>query len=296
MIGLCPAVYLVASVLAAAVPDIVTERVFGPEIPGKYKHPASVTELDNGDLYLVYYGGSGEYGADSTVYGARRKKGTSKWTEPKMITPRPREPEGNAVVWQAPDGTVWLFSIIRLGETWSTSRIVARISRNGAKTWQEPTALTTEAGTMVRSRPLLLADGDFLLPVYRETGNDPEWVGPDTTSFFLRYNVKKKRWTESSRIQSRIGNLQPAVAALSAKHLICYCRRGGDYSPRKDGRSCSLRVAGRRSDLERGDRFQISQSERGCRSPGAGQRPSPAGLQRQHERAHPPHSRSVNGP
>jgi len=236
MIGLCSAVYVIASALAAAVPDIVTERVFGPEIPGKYKHPASITELDNGDLYLVYYGGSGEYGADSTVYGARRKKGTSKWTEPKMITPRPREPEGNAVVWQAPDGTVWLFSVIRLGETWSTSRIVARISRDGAKTWQEPTALTTEAGTMVRSRPLLLADGDFLLPVYRETGNDPEWVGPDTTSFFLRYDVKKKRWTESSRIQSRIGNLQPAVAALSAKHLICYCRRGGDYSPRKDGR------------------------------------------------------------
>ena len=29
-------------------------RVFGPEVPtGKYKHPASITELRNGDLYLV---------------------------------------------------------------------------------------------------------------------------------------------------------------------------------------------------------------------------------------------------
>src|SRR3954454_15056395 len=94
----------------AAGGDIVTERVFGPEVPtGKYKHPASITELDNGDLYLAYYGGSGEYSEDSTVYGARKKKGEAKWSAPRAIKPRPKEPEGNAVVWQAPDGKVWLF-------------------------------------------------------------------------------------------------------------------------------------------------------------------------------------------
>ena len=42
--------------------EILHERVFGPELPDPYKHPACFTELANGDLYLVYYGGSGEYG------------------------------------------------------------------------------------------------------------------------------------------------------------------------------------------------------------------------------------------
>src|SRR5437588_13051614 len=93
--------------------DSVTERVFGPEIPGKYKHPASITELHNGDLYLVYYGGTGEYSDDSTVRGARLRKGESRWSMPKTIQPRPKFPEGNAVVWQAPDGVVWLFSVTR---------------------------------------------------------------------------------------------------------------------------------------------------------------------------------------
>src|SRR5947208_9851703 len=101
---------LVAGAGLLADPAIFTERVFGQEIPGKYKHPASITELHNGDLYLVYYGGSGEYSADSTVFGARLRKGESKWSRPKPITPRPRWPEGNAVVWQAPDGIVWRFS------------------------------------------------------------------------------------------------------------------------------------------------------------------------------------------
>ncbi len=47
--------------------NIATYRVFGPEHPGQYKHPASITQLANGDLYIAYYGGSGEYGDDTAV-------------------------------------------------------------------------------------------------------------------------------------------------------------------------------------------------------------------------------------
>ncbi len=216
--------------------DVVTERVFGPEHPGgKYKHPAALTELQNGDLYLVFYCGPGEYSDQSMVYGARRRAGEPTWSEPKPIVPRPRQPEGNAVVWQAPDGLVWLFSVTRHGATWSTSQIVYRTSADGARTWSEPVPLATEAGMMVRGKPIVLAGGDYLLPVYHETGHDPEKVGADTTSLFLRYDGRGRRWSESTRITSRLGNLQPAVAALSDKDLVCYCRRGGDYEPRKDG-------------------------------------------------------------
>lgn len=215
-------------------PDITTERVLGAEVGTPYNHPASITELANGDLFLAYYGGPGEYSDASTVYGTRKPKGTAKWTPPKAITPRPKQPEGNAVVWQAPDGVVWLFSVTRHGETWSTSRIVARISTDGAKTWQEPVPLTTEAGTMVRCKPIALKGGDYLLPIYHETGHDPEFVGPDTTSLFLRYDVKAKRWSETNRIRSRLGNLQPSVATLTDDRLVCYCRRGGGYEPRND--------------------------------------------------------------
>jgi predicted neuraminidase len=233
MVAACCLCLIVTLVLSD--PGIRTERVFGPEIPGKYKHPASITELDNGDLYLVYYGGSGEYAADSGVFGARLPRGGSRWSRPERIAPKLDFPEGNAVVWQSPDHVVWLFSVVRPGATWSTSRIVVRVSSDGAKTWQQPTPLTTEAGTMVRAKPLVLKGGDYLLPIYHETGNDPEWVGPDTTSLFLRYDRKTKRWSESNRIHSRLGNLQPAVAQLTDEYLICYCRRGGDYKPRTDG-------------------------------------------------------------
>lgn len=215
---------------------IQIERVFGPETPtGKYKHPASFTELANGDFYMVWYGGEGEYATDTAVWGTRRRRGETTWSPPRVLARDPFRSVGNAVIWQAPDGVVWLFYVNRFGETWSTSRILGKISRDGAETWSDAFVVATEAGMMVRSRPIVLLDGDYLLPIYDETGSDTELVPPDSTSLFLRWDTKKKRWSETNRVRSRIGNIQPAVAQIDEKYLVAYCRRGGDYSGRPDG-------------------------------------------------------------
>ncbi len=71
--------------------NIETYRAFGPEHPGQYKHPASITQLNNGDLYIAYYGGSGEYGDDTAVYGSRLKSGQTQWTKPMVIADTPTE-------------------------------------------------------------------------------------------------------------------------------------------------------------------------------------------------------------
>jgi predicted neuraminidase len=217
--------------------DIVIETVFGPDpkIPGPYKHPASITELDNGDLYLVYYGGTDEYGDDTAVYGARKAKGSDRWTMPVVVADTPDRSEGNGVVWQAPDHKVWLFYLTRYGPTWSESRIKYKVSDDGARTWSDSDVLAFELGMMVRAHPIVLADGDYLLPIYHETGQDREDVAADTMSLFLRYNKEKRTWTETNRVRSRLGNLQPAVVQIDDNYLVAYCRRGGGYGPLADG-------------------------------------------------------------
>ena len=97
-------------------------------------------------------------------------------------------------MWQAPDGVVWLFYVVRHGATWSTSRIEARISRDGAATWSDPIQLHDAEGMMVRNRPIVLSDGDYLLPVYIERGDDTESVGAASTSLFLRYQKSTGTW------------------------------------------------------------------------------------------------------
>ncbi len=215
--------------------EIVVTDVFGPEHPGPYKHPASIAELDNGDLYLAYYGGSGEYGTDTAVYGARLKASENEWSYPKIIADTPDRSEGNPVVWQAPDGLVWLFYVNRYGKTWSSSRVKGKISRDGAETWSDSFMLTFEEGTMVRGQPIALNDGDYLLPLYLETGEDTEMTATDTSSFFMRYHPQTKTWKRTNYIRSPMGNLQAQAVQITDDYLVCYIRRGGNYEPTDDG-------------------------------------------------------------
>jgi len=235
-----------ALVLCAAVqPSLAAEEVDGitrdvifaadSDAPGPYRHPTCFDELANGDLYGVYYGGAGEYEGDTAVYGFRKPKGSDEWTMPTIIADTPGRSEGNGVIWQAPDGKVWLFYLTRYGDTWSTSRIKYKISSDGAKTWSDPYLLTFEEGMMVRAHPIVLNNGDYLLPIYHETGHDREVVGADSSSLFYRYNNDTREWKETNRVHSRLGNLQPSVVQIDDDYLIAYSRRGGGYGPMKDG-------------------------------------------------------------
>jgi predicted neuraminidase len=233
--------------------NIETYRVFGQEHPGPYKHPASIAQLDSGDFYIAYYGGANEYSNETAVYGSRyvpesaqepeqvgrlrvpTHKEPGEWWPPTVIADTPFEGEGNPVVWQAPDGTVWLFYNNRKGDTWCNSRVKAKISKDGAETWSDSFMVTHEEGTMVQGPPIVLKDGDYLLPVYSEKGNDRERTSGDTESFFLRFRPSTNEWAESGRIKSAQGNLQPAVVQLTDNDLFCFLRRGGGYEPTTDG-------------------------------------------------------------
>jgi predicted neuraminidase len=130
---------------------------------------------------------------------------------------------------------VWLFFVVRPGETWSTSRIGAKVSDDRGKSWSDAFMVTFDEGTMVRSRPIVLGNGQYLLPIYHETGADPEKTAPDTGSVFLLYDPAKNLWSRSNKVFSRLGNLQAAAVELAPGQLLAYCRRGGDYEPGDDG-------------------------------------------------------------
>ena len=59
-------------------------------------------------------------------------KGYKSWSAPAVIADTPFQSDGNPVVWQAPDGMVWLFYVNLQGETWSEAKVRAKISTDGA--------------------------------------------------------------------------------------------------------------------------------------------------------------------
>lgn len=216
--------------------ELLIERVFGPETAGgKYKHPACIEELPNGDLYLAYYCGGGEYESNTADYASRRAKGSHTWSPPKIIADTPGRSDGNPVVWQEPDGPLWLFYVVRYGDTWSDSIVKYKVSHDNGATWSDSEVLSFEKGLMVRSQPIQLANGDFLLPMYHERGHDKEVVGADSASLFARHEKTTGKWSFTKEIHSRMGNIQPSVVACDDKHLIALCRRGGGYGRVPDG-------------------------------------------------------------
>jgi predicted neuraminidase len=143
--------------LLLAMPGVHIDRLFGPETDtGRYKHPASLTELADGDLFLAWYGGDGEYAPGTVVWGSRLSGG--KWSAPLKLAQDPFYSTGNPVVWQAPDSRVWLWYVVRPGSTWSTSRIAVKISSDSAHTWSDASMQTFEEGTMVRGKQIVLAN------------------------------------------------------------------------------------------------------------------------------------------
>src|SRR5436190_15046774 len=220
-----------------AADEINVERVLGPEVKtGDYKHPASFDELRNGDLYLVFFSGQGEYNDNSAaVFGARLVRDGTRWSSPDAIARDPYHSLGNPVIWQAPDGLVWLIYVSRYGTHWADSRIAGKVSRDGARTWSDSFMVACDDGMMVRGHPVVLRHGDYLLPIYHEAGRDTEKVDANCTSLFLRFDFATKLWQPGGRIRSRLGNIQPAVVEDGPNHLIAFCRRGGDYAGRPDG-------------------------------------------------------------
>ncbi|QDU80807.1 hypothetical protein Pla110_25420 [Polystyrenella longa] len=215
--------------------EIPIKQVVGPEIPGKYKHPASITELNNGELMLVYFGGDGEYQPGTAIYGVRLPKGEDAWTEPVRLANTPGRMDGNAVIWQTPGEEVWLLYVTRYGKEWSTARIKLKISTDGGMTFSDSMLVTEDVGYMVRNKPIAKEDGNYLIPIYHEYGTDIEVSDGRNTGLFLHYDVDSKTFTKSEEFGYRKGVEQPAVVQLTKDHFIALCRRGGDYNETDDG-------------------------------------------------------------
>lgn len=227
--------------------EIPVFTAVGPDVPGRYKHAASACELESGEILLVYYSGSAEYGRDTAIYATQLDRASGLWSRPRIIADEPRGAEGNPVLWRAADGRLWLFYPVRHGRTWATARLAAMVSPDEGRTWSPAPPPTAQPGYMTRARPVTLPHGGCLLPADFNPSTDPEFVSAESVSLFFRSDPEVNTWAATNHIRSRLGNHQPAAAIVSevggqelltpdSCHLVAFCRRGGDYFGREDGR------------------------------------------------------------
>jgi predicted neuraminidase len=214
---------------------VYTRFLNTPEKPPSV-HAASVTQLDNGDVLAVWFGGSREGAADVAIYSRRYRADINKWTPPIVITDRERTARelgrhirklGNPVIYTDAQGGVWLYYVtVSLGG-WAGSSITVKYSDNNGRRWTPAQRLVTSPflniSTLVKGSPIRMDNGQLVLPVYHEF----------ITKFGeLLHLDEQGRLLYKTRMTNGPKALQPWVVAGSEDRAVAFYRRAGNAPPR----------------------------------------------------------------
>jgi len=161
-------------------------------------HCSTIVELTGGDLLAAWYAGTGEAKMDSAVVSSRRKSGENSWEPLRVLSDTPRKPEGNCVLFTAPDGRLWLVFALMHGKLdghwgpgvrWATCDIRSMTSDDGGLNWSETRVIREELGMVPRCKPVILDNNEIVMGfennlgfshfmISSDNGQSWFWTGP----------------------------------------------------------------------------------------------------------------------
>jgi predicted neuraminidase len=135
------------------------------------------------------------------------------------VVDTPGRADGNPMLWLDGSQRLWLFYVTIVGEGWDECKVYAKCSPDGY-IWEKPISLREELGWMLRAKPLALADGTVLLPVYDER----DWSSHVLLS---KAGAPWRRFGHVLAQQASQGLIQPALVPLRDGRVRMYLRTGG---------------------------------------------------------------------
>ncbi len=186
-------------------------------------HGSAVAVLPDGTVAAVWYHGVAEKSPDSRLVWSRRAPDATEWTWPEVLYDDPHRAEGNPTLWVAEDGELLVFFVTIFGENWDDSAVRLIRSQDGGASWSDPVTLRDEWCWMTRHRPVRLADGDLLLPLYNECLAIP--------NFMRSSDNFTSAWTQESHVDlsyiiAHLGQIQPALIVLDDGSVAAITRDG----------------------------------------------------------------------
>ena len=209
-------------------------------------HAANLLVLPSGDLLVVYYAGIYERGSGESIVLSRLPKGSSKWTEPVVVSYHADWANQNPLLFLAPDKTVWLFHTTQRGGHDQTKDIVYGLkSTDEGHTWSEPVTVFPQPGLYTR-QPLIVFQNQWLFPVYHSAGGSITSNAQKDHSYVEVSADSGATWKECD-VAGSGGFVQMSIVPTSPTHLVSFYRsRYADWiyqSESSDGCNWSTPVA-----------------------------------------------------
>jgi predicted neuraminidase len=218
--------------LAPAPGDRARLECFIPT-PCLQNHASFIAELPGGDLGCVWFGGTQEGIPDISIYFSRLPRGATRWTNAERLSDDPTRSEQNPLLFTAPDGALWLLWTAQIGGNQDTALVRRRLSRDGGRSWGPIEMLIAEKpgfGTFIRSRIVVNAAGEWLLPIWRCTKPPVgAWTGDLDTSSVLISRDGGANWQESAVPDSTGCCHMSVVPARDGTLLAFYRSRWADH-------------------------------------------------------------------
>jgi predicted neuraminidase len=175
-------------------PRIQAELVF--PLDSKHNHAPGIVECPNGDLLTSWYRGSGERSADDVaVFGARRKKGESSWSEPFLMADHPGFPDCNTCMMIDGKGRLWLFWPLIIANSWESCLTNYRLSSD----YEGPGAPNWEREGIIFLKPADFRDEAIKVLEERLSGR------PDSQSMEKQARAERLRARLGDKLYQRLG-------------------------------------------------------------------------------------------
>jgi predicted neuraminidase len=207
-------------------------------------HASFLIDLPSGDVLCAWFAGTMEGKSDISIFMSRLPAGGSDWTEPVQLSDDPARSEQNPVLFLDPEGTLWLFYTAQPGGNQQEAVVRVRTSSDLGATWSPPRQLIEEQGIFVRQPIVTMADGRWLLPIFRCRAQGGEaWTGEHDDSAVLVSRDRGRSW-ETVAVPGSTGCVHMNILKLDEDRLVAFFRsRWADnvYVSRSDdgGRSWS---------------------------------------------------------
>jgi predicted neuraminidase len=208
------------------------KQMINPEQGLPMVHVASLAQMSEGIMAVVWYGGTAECQPDVKIYFSQQEPSAA-WTAPRVIMTRERAEQdlrrpvkalGNALLLANTDGSLrLLFVTIAMGK-WSGSQLNSCLSNDGGLTWSRAERLTLSPffnfSELVRNRAIAQQGSGWCVPIYQEfLGKFPEllWLGERHGRLTYR----------KTRIAGGCSTFQPSLIPVSEEYAEVLLR---DYT------------------------------------------------------------------
>ncbi|WP_421507115.1 sialidase family protein [Erwinia rhapontici] len=193
-------------------------------------HAANLLPLPDGDVLCVWFGGTQEGIADISVWCSRLEKGSERWSDAVKLSDDPTRSEQNPVLFLDPDNVLWLLYTAQKSGNQDTAIVRYRQSTDFGQSWGPIATLLDQPGTFIRQPVVVLANGDWLLPVfYCRTQPGEKWVGNNDDSAVKISQDKGKSWHDVA-VPDSTGCVHMNITLLKDGSLLAlYRSRWADH-------------------------------------------------------------------